>query len=432
MKRRVGLLALAAVAVLSLATPVAAQATPAASHYLPHPGDGLVFQQYVNVSGGFGNYSGYTESDAVTGYLNVTAVLANGTETASYVYLGYFQNTTKSYHWVAKGTFTFSAHTYRYVVGTDNQSGLDRSGVWFYTNSSATIGSTFSALNYSLRVQSLAGRFGLHHGSGGYVEGIQAIGTGVYARDDVYGVFSAAYVWEAYYDPATGYIIGYHYDEYDSDAQGNGFVYTDLLRVTSTTYTLTTAKAPPTYAVSFDETGVPASKGWTLVFDGTTHAETLTTALVGAVPNGTYLYAVRASGYEAATPYGFLPVGGFGQVVPVTFSAAGSSSGSLINPWELFALVAVLVVVVMLVIVYLIVRRGRGARALPRHSAGGQVGFSPPPPGPAPPPISLTPHDQPQIQQVVVKEVVKVNCQFCGSLIDSTAPKCPFCGATRT
>jgi hypothetical protein len=34
-------------------------------------------------------------------------------------------------------------------------------------------------------------------------------------------------------------------------------------------------------------------------------------------------------------------------------------------------------------------------------------------------------------EQIVIKEIVKVKCEYCGALIDSTAKKCPFCGAPR-
>ncbi|MHB1439699.1 MAG: zinc ribbon domain-containing protein [Cuniculiplasma sp.] len=44
--------------------------------------------------------------------------------------------------------------------------------------------------------------------------------------------------------------------------------------------------------------------------------------------------------------------------------------------------------------------------------------------------IDLEPKSQ-GTEQVVIKEIVKVKCQYCGALIDSTAEKCPFCGAPR-
>lgn len=40
--------------------------------------------------------------------------------------------------------------------------------------------------------------------------------------------------------------------------------------------------------------------------------------------------------------------------------------------------------------------------------------------------------EQKVTEQVVIREIVKVKCQYCGALIDSTVEKCPFCGAPRT
>jgi len=84
------------------------------------------------------------------------------------------------------------------------------------------------------------------------------------------------------------------------------------------------------------------------------------------------------------------------------------------------------------VIIALLVARSRRRHPLPQHSGTGQVAYTPPPMGPPPPGIHLTPSGQPAVQQIVIKETVKVNCRYCGNLIDSTAEKCPFCGAART
>jgi hypothetical protein len=423
------LVALGLLAVLlALAAPTPAHVTPSSpSHYLPQAGDALVVREYVNVSGGFGNYSGYTETDAVTGYLNITAVLANGTDTATYAYLGHFQNTTTSYSWQAKGTFTFSARSYRYVVGTDNQSGLNRSGVWFYTNSSATVGSTFSALDYPFSVGSRDASFLVHAGSGGSVATLYADSNGTYARNDIYGDFQAGYSWRSYYDPSTGYVVGYVYAEFDSDGQGDGFLYTEVLRVTSTSFALSPAPSPAVYSVTIDARGLGSPPSWTLDFDTRSLAETTDAVTLPGVPNGTYLYAARASGYSPSPAYAWVSVHGSSASGSVGF--ASTSSGSTPLAWLTYALIALFVVVVVVVVIYLVLRR---SRPLPRHPVGGRLTYAPAPPGPAPPPISLSPGDQPRIQQVVLKEVVKVKCQYCGSLIDSTAPACPFCGATRS
>jgi rubrerythrin len=34
-------------------------------------------------------------------------------------------------------------------------------------------------------------------------------------------------------------------------------------------------------------------------------------------------------------------------------------------------------------------------------------------------------------EQVVIREVAKVNCKYCGTLIPTTVDKCPYCGGPR-
>ncbi len=413
--------------VLLLATPLAV-ASPA-SHYVPQAGDSFHFAETIAVSGGYGNYTGYTESDAIVGWLNVTAVQSNLTDTAQFNYSGTYTNSTGAdYRWDSNGTFTFSAASFRYVRGTDNQTGDDGTGVWFYLNNSLAVGDGLSMLGTPMTVRSLDATFN-DTSTGQQVKAILAVGTGTYERDDSYGVFNASYDWQAYFDPGTGYVVGYSYVEQDSDGRGDGFVYTDQLAVTKTTYPLTPAPPAPTYAVTFQETGLGSGASWTVTFDGVAHRGTGASIDVGAYANGTYLFRVNASGYSVTPAEGLASVSGTTSVAGIRFSAASSAGPS--ETW-LWILVALILLGVVVFVVILLARRARLAHPLPRHSPGGQVRYGPPPPGPSPPPISLRPADQPQIQQVVVKEVVKVNCRYCGSLIDSTATTCPFCGATRT
>ena len=90
----------------------------------------------------------------------------------------------------------------------------------------------------------------------------------------------------------------------------------------------------------------------------------------------------------------------------------------------------------IIVIVALVLRArhrragGMAAAGVPRHGAPGAPSFRqtfPPPPG-----VNLTPAGQPPVQQIVIKETVKVPCRYCGTLMDSTATVCPNCGAPRT
>jgi rubrerythrin len=85
------------------------------------------------------------------------------------------------------------------------------------------------------------------------------------------------------------------------------------------------------------------------------------------------------------------------------------------------------IVLVIAVVEILIYAFSRNRKKLPKHSSQQQY----PRPGPPPEDINLTPK-QPPVQQIVIKEVVKVKCRYCGALIDSTAQVCPECGAPRT
>jgi hypothetical protein len=331
----------------------------AGAHYSPRGGDAFSYVETYALNGGTGNYTGYSESTATNGSVWVTAVAANGTESASYYNLNSYHNSTgASSQWNEAGRFTFSDVTFLYVNGTDNQTGYSNPYVWFLMDNSLAAGATFYVLNSELTVVSTNTSYHLGTAAGTYVRTIFAEGNGTFQRNDVYGVFTATYNWKAYFDPSTGYVVGYVYTEQDSDGSGDGFTIMDTLAVTSATYPL--AAAPP----------------------------------------------------------------------PSPSSSAGTG-------WLVWLVVGIVLVVVILVVIAVALRARRRA-PLPTHSARGQVQFPsagpppPPPVGPAPPPISLTPSGQPAVQQLIIRETVKVNCRFCGNLIDSTVEKCPFCGAART
>jgi len=58
---------------------------------------------------------------------------------------------------------------------------------------------------------------------------------------------------------------------------------------------------------------------------------------------------------------------------------------------------------------------------------------TPPPAQAAPPAPSQTPQ-QPQVKEkeVIIREIVKVKCRYCGTLVDSTLSRCPNCGSPLT
>ena len=349
---------LAVVALALLAVVPAAH--PAATHYLPQADDSFSYGETILINDGTGNYSGYLEHDWINGTETVADAYANGTVLMHYSYAGHWADNQGDSGSIASPShigYTFSDRSYAYTNGTDNETGYSSPTVWFYIDNALAVDGTFNLLNTPFTVSSTDTAFATPLTSTGYAATIAGAGTGSFDRDDAYGIFSAAYTWHAYFDPTTGYLVGYSYVETDSDGAGDGFTWTDTVAVTHTSYALTPAPAP--------------------------------------------------SSSPASTP----------------------------DSW----LVAVVVIVVVLLIVGIVIAlalRGRSRRgpALPRHSTGGAVNYAPGPfaGGPAPPPVSLTPSGQPVVQQIVMRETVKVNCRYCGTLIDSTATACPNCGAPRT
>jgi hypothetical protein len=325
--------------VLVLLSLVALLLSPAASiasaHYTPAPHDGFSYDETVSVGNGVGNYAGYTESTVINGSVEVTSVLANGSDQSLYYNDDHYQNSSGAqYSWSSSGSFAFSPTTFLYVDGTDNQTGYTNPSVWFFIDSTVSAGSSVTLLDSVFQVVSTSANYNLDTAAGGTVRTIFLEGNGSYERNDAYGTFSAVYNWKAYFDPGTGFIIAYVYTETDSDPSGDGFTYTDVLAVSHTSYALT-----------------PGSGG---------------------------------------------------------SSSSGSSSNSSSVDWTLVVVGLVIAVVVIVLVVVLVLVLSRRRRSLPRHSASGQVRYAPPPTGPAPPPINLTPGGQPAVQQIVIKETVKV------------------------
>ncbi|MFY9716509.1 MAG: zinc ribbon domain-containing protein [Thermoplasmata archaeon] len=360
---RVALLAVLLVAALAvIGAPVAAAAAPTAnSHYLPRVGDSFGYYETIVLDQGTGNYTGYTEHQWINGSEEITGVRGSGTDQAHYNYTGHWVNNQAAppEYFSAPGAadYNFSAVTYAYVAyasGTDGQFGYTNPYVWYYVNSSLGAAGRFSLLNTEFNVTSLNDSFPvpLSLSSTGYARTVEGIGTGSFEREDSYGIFTAKFTWSAYFDPTTGYIVGYLYVEHDTDGAGDGFTWTDSLTVSHTTYALTSDPAPP--ATSHPSSGAPL----------------------------------------------------------------------------LLILVGVVVLLVVLVVIALALR-GRRRPALPQHSDGGRPEYSPGPIGPAPPPVGLIPGGQPPVQQIVMKETVKVNCRYCGTLIATTDTVCPNCGAPR-
>ncbi len=318
--------------------------------FVPNQGDYFSYYEVIDVGSGSGDYTGYTEHTVVTGTENINGATGDGIVSVHFSYNWDFSsNDGSTDSGSSSGDFTFSLNTFRYVNGTDDQVGYLNPTVWFYIDSAIPESGSFYLLDTLMTVASKEHSYYLASEDRN-VYAIFAQGDGSYQRNDEYGQFTATYTWNAYFDPVSGYIIGYEYNEHDTNPSGTGFTYSEKLYITEASYQLQTG--PPTVPDFFSE----------------------------------------------LLKYAFL-------------------------------IVVVLVVVGVILIVYAV---SRGRRRLPRHPVKRPV-YTPPSDQPPPTPredIDLTPKQAP-VQQIVIKEIVKVNCQYCGALIDSRVTNCPYCGAPR-
>jgi len=337
--------------------------TDLVSAYTPQKGDNFRYVETTTVNNGQGSYTGYSDQLQTTGQEQVNSV--NGSlVSASYLYSYQYSNSQgNSTSSSSSGQYTWSADTFTYVNGTDNQAGFGGLSysrplyVWFAMNPSLPVGGTFYVLNTQFTVVSQNYSLNLPT-EGKYVQVIQTEGTGQYQRNDSYGVFKASYTWYVYFDPTTGYLVGYNYAEQDSgqyQGQAGGFTYTDNLYVASTSYPLTAATTPPSSTTSSIGQGL---------------------------------------------------TGGF--------------------PWFLGSL-AVGIFIIVVIAIYAATRR-RGKGSLPKRSPPPYMPPSSPPPTPFRSEVDLG--SKPP-EQVVIRDVAKVNCRYCGTLIPSTADRCPYCGGPR-
>jgi len=322
--------------------------------FSPNPGDYFTYYEVENLGNGTGTYAGYIEHTVVNGTERINGV-SGDVVSANYSYSYTWSNSSGSTEsGTQSGSYTFSSTSFLYINGTDDQTGYVNPTVWFAMPNSTPVGGTFFALDTRMTVESRNYSYYLPTEKE-VVDTIFAQGNSTYLRNDEYGEFNAAYTWNEYFDPTTGYVVGYSYVEHDTNSSGTGFGYTDDLYVTSSSYPLS-------------------------VFSPST----------GPVSTNPSIRLGQYSGYIAGL---------------------------------------VVVIIIIAIIAYALSRR---RKKLPEHATQ-QIPprENPPPPGP-PPSIDLTPKEQPPVQQIVIKEVAKVRCSFCGAMMDSTATVCPRCGAPRT
>ncbi len=89
-----------------------------------------------------------------------------------------------------------------------------------------------------------------------------------------------------------------------------------------------------------------------------------------------------------------------------------------------YIVLAILLIVALAV--YAFIRRRGKAGSLPKHSP-----YTPPPTPSSTPWESKIDLGSRPSEQVVIRDVAKVNCRYCGTLIPTTADTCPYCGGNR-
>jgi len=234
------------IVILSLALLISVagiRSTPFSTAFSPHQNDFFKYNETSDLGNGTGNYAGYTEHQTATGGENVTGLSGN-TVSMNYGYSYDWSNSSgATLTGKSGGPYTFSDSSFLYIRGTDNVTSFGGAKyvnptVWFAMNSLLLVGANFTILNTPMKIMSSITTVFLPTEKV-MVNAIFAQGSGTYQRNDVYGQFTASYTWSAWYDPATGYIIGYNYVEHDTNPNGDGFDYTDKLYVTSTSYALT-------------------------------------------------------------------------------------------------------------------------------------------------------------------------------------------------
>ncbi len=321
------------------------------SAYSPQNGDSFNYSDTITVNNGQGQYSGYSDQTHATGMETMNSVTGSNVS-ASYSYSWQFSDYKGfSNSSSGSGSYTWSSSTFTYVKGTDNQVGYSSPVyVWFAMNPSLPVGGSFYALNTQFTVQSKNYSLQLPTQGNKYVQTIQAKGTGQHQRNDSYGQFTASYTWNEYFDPSTGYIVGYNYVEQDNgyyQGQAGSFTYTDNLYVSSTSYSL----AP-----------------------GTPPSTSIGDVLLGLVP---------------------------------------------------YFVVGIVVVLFIVIVAVYASRRRRRMDTIPEHPP-----VAPGAPIPTPWESRIDLGSKPP-KQVVVRDVAKVNCKYCGTLIPTTDDRCPYCGGPR-
>jgi hypothetical protein len=337
------------------------------SAYSPQKGDFFGYSETTTVNNGSGVYTGYSDSLQTSGVEQIDSV-SGAIVSANYnSSYQYSSNQGSSTSGSSKGSYTWNAGNFTYVNGSDNQVGFG--------------GNLYSKPLYVWFVMNPS----------------LSIGNTFYVLNTRFAVLSKNYSLRL---PTMNKYVQTIQTEGTGQYQRN-----DSYGVFAASYTwygyFDTATG---YIVGYDY--VEQDNG---NFQGQTGSFTYTDDLY-----------VTSTSYSLTT------------VAPPTGKSSSITTTSTTQflagfPFNLgYILVALVLILIIIVIAIYAATRRRGKDNLPKHSQ-----YTPPPTIPPAPYSSSVSLGSKPPEQVVIREVAKVNCKYCGTLIPSTADVCPYCGGPR-
>ncbi len=204
---------------------------------VPQAGDSFEYDYSTSVSNGGGAYYGYSDSLTAHYRYSVQSVVGDTVVmlgTGSWNYHdsnGLDQSGTDTYDPV------FSIASRQYISGIDvNLTGP--ASVWFWIPTNVTVGQVVGVLDEQLTVTSLSATVWI----GAFPHSAVLLsGAGTYVRDDEYGVYTATFQDQYYFDRSSGYIVSEVYTEHDVgiwQGQAASFDYHAQSTVTASSYAI--------------------------------------------------------------------------------------------------------------------------------------------------------------------------------------------------
>jgi hypothetical protein len=338
------------------------------SAYTPQHGDYLKYSETTTVNNGQGSYSGYTDQTLTTGTEQMNSVSGDIVSSSySYAYQ-YSSSQGSSSSGSSAGNFTWSSGNFTYDGATDNEQGF---GGTPYSSPSYV----WFAMNSSLPV-----------------------GSTFHILNSQFTVLSKNYTLQM---PTENEYVQTIQTESTGQYQRND--------------------AYGTFAASYT---------WYEYFDPTTGY--IVAYNYVEQDNGQYQgqagsFAYTDTLYITSTSYPLIAASAPSSATTSSSTNQGATTGGF-SSYLGYAAAGAVVILLLAAIAFYVARRGKGKKTIPEHS---------PPPYAAPPVPSSAPFQseinlgsQPP-EQVVIREVAKVKCKYCGTLIPSTADTCPYCGGPQ-